>query len=380
MNSLESVVNGFARNALRSSRVRVSDTTVDKANEHFDGLPTAEEAAITVTEMIEAEDRKEAVVSLSDINMEDDGALTIGGEQFLINDYAAVQLFTKLSKPGAAKYLCSVDSEMRAWNFNKLAQQRGYFELKVHDRVFGSGREIFAATGPSYTTMPASTILREIAALFPTEARAEYTYNPDMGRVRFDEIHPAVFFDRGGKRGDLFRPGRSWMFDDAGRGSIKATLLLLRLLCENMAMWASDSMNLMRRIHRGDKSDLLMDAMDVAMGSITDEVSAALDAWQALFDTKVLLENTKKAAEEFYQTFIPRENIVLPPVAGRQRNNAKVLSSALADAWDFEKGTSAAAIINGITRYGRNASNPEEVECLAGGLMANQRWVSSYAV
>jgi hypothetical protein len=211
------------------------------------------------------------------------------------------------------------------------------------------GREIFAITDANYPDVYANSVLRRIASNADPDAKSEWTYDANTTRVNFKELMRQEISPSDYKHSadDVFQIGRSWSMRDDGSTSVKMNLLTFRQLCANMLILAADSY-LKHVRHRGEDHKILG-----RIDKLFDQTAGFSEMFSRKWGASRLIkwnENpTLDAAIAAYGLLINKRHI---PVTG----DRDLFAATLGTKWLEEPGDTVADLVNGVTRYARNAS------------------------
>lgn len=345
---------------------------------NIDLLPPARDAAFDLARRIEKEERSSALYKHSEIKVLDDGKWKLGDEELFISRGAFATFANGLSVTSAGSYLANVDPDLRAYNvrhlLNKAPDNVRKFAMRNSP---AGGREIYAVMGQDYPLVGAIQTLDQIARRAPTDARAEWRYDPNTTRVQFKEllqnkINPSP--ERA--LADAFQVGRSWSMRDNGATSISIALLTFRMLCSNMLVWAETKNQPVRIVHRGLVENVTRRLLE-GFDDVTDMVRTFTYRWSGMREQRALAAPTLDHAVRALEYMVSQRLLPIPKL------DAAVPLAGMAMAWTEEPGGTAADIINAVTRYARDMTTdasqhflPDELEVAAGDLMhlSASRW------
>lgn len=314
----------------------VGDANFRIERDRVTSMPLFEDAAMSVIETIEREDRWSETVSLRELTLGPSGKLYVGErDHFLMEPPAFNQLAQMAGFGAGARYLKDhCDPELRSANVNWQLTHLQSREVMLRTRRHPTGgRSIFAVVSPTYTAVDTDTVL---AAMMPhlQDARVELIYNGTgvTGTALWmpDEIHDLA-------AGDVFKTGIQFHSNDAGRGRISISSVVFRNLCLNLLIIQEAKQRTASRVHRGDRERIVA-ALQSGVADARMKVADFLAAWGIARETtidpaKTLTDWTKSKRIQ---------------VKG-ERDAAKLANIFIA-AWAKEPGNTLADAVNAITR------------------------------
>jgi hypothetical protein len=355
---------------------RVNEVGVENAKRmrlEYEAMPLTSDACAQLVDTVCAERRTDASVKLSSLQMGIDGRVSRGGGALAISERAFQQLMGRVSAAlteqglsglgGAGSYLRACPAELRARNVNHWLKELGQSETEVtlRYRKGQSGREIFAAVSPTYTSYDIDQIASAIGKAAPAGARSEVLYDGYKARVEVlfhSTVQPSHFV-----AGEIFRAGVIVSTDDTGGGSIRVSAVVWQNLCRNLIVIDRSAQETCRIRHVGDMSRLVTEfhqGFNLAMGKINHfahawdaacerELKPAVDSRVKTMSGRELREAIVKASIE---SVIKRD---LVPVVGRKTEAVEqVFRAWKADGSGASKahgGVNVAALANAFTRY-----------------------------
>jgi hypothetical protein len=332
--------------------------------------PDTAEALQKVRDLIQDELRKDVIVRVGDLRMNERGFLyrdankplpiTLSGQGRLLGLLQSrYDLF-----PNAARFMAALSPEDRAQAFNSQMEKvsdtgkEEDLKLRLRWQNMGDGHRtpaIFAAVSPSYRELDGDVLadyvrdaLRHRFTGLPTP-RGTVIYDPASGTLRADAIfHADRVVDMA--VGDVFKGGIRFRTSDVGGGSIRGDLLLWRNMCMNMMIFKTMRSNVMKITHRGD--DLRQRVAQGVWAAVdkTEELIQAFAAdWGILRRTKIegltLWGESFRDAEDVIR-FGLVEKRIKPPAGARALGVEDVLKALAAE----PQRDSLADVVNAFTR------------------------------
>ncbi len=356
---------GFAQSArVFASRgtiaSRATRTILRKEIEDFDALPSAREAAYDLGQLIRAEERSSDLLHTKDIRVEDDGSLVFGDVAHTLTRPAFAALCRRLGYGSAANYLSDVPVDLRAYNLRRLLSDfAGNLRVCTRNDT-EDARQVYAVVSDNYAAVDATYVLDMIAASAPTDAKADWRYASYSTRLEFKELHrQEINPDDYTYTRDVFQIGKSWSVEDTGSAAVRAALLTFRRVCANMILVRSSDEFTVRTVHKGDVLKM-QNKLSTSADMLGSSAQKFLSAWRTVRGVDVLPAPTMDYAIKVYQHLIDQK--LLPTL----KADAPTALAGMALAWSAEHGSSAADIINGVTRYARDlavdGARPFDVE------------------
>jgi hypothetical protein len=389
---------------------RVNDLGVDNARSSrvaYDAKPTVSAAVDVFSDTIANENRKDSKIAVRDIQMSDDGRLSIrNGSRWypLALSESAFDAFTSRTGIGGSGYLKTCWPALRATNCNAwiekfeeeeqtrmrewlLAGRKGKAPVgnQLVLRVRNAGeqeRGVYAVVSPKYQAMDCDVIGRAIADAAPEGAKGSIVY--DGQQARFEVLfHSDVSAEDYGC-GEIFRAGIIVRTNDVGDGSIRVSAMVERNLCLNLIVLDTAEQQVAGIRHIGSElTQKFADAFEAAMGKLKH----FRESWGYARQDEVGVAISR--AEEFAADMSARDLLAgiawgqmqqeLVPVRGRKPEVLK----ALVAAYDAEpvKGDRLVRtdVVNAWTRYAHETaalSDPwieDDIQSAAGKMLQSRK-------
>jgi len=255
------------------------------SRQEWAALPTVDEGVKDVVDRIRAERRKDILVKVTDLRMNDDGTITRGTGNLGVERNALRQLLGRARVfPDAFRVMEKAPPATRAAFFNDMvkhyAKDLGDARMTIRARVNPSTNvpQAYAVVGPGYAAFDADRVVAMLPEAFRgRDARAEIVYDPGSTSLKADVLYHADHVTDL-SAGDVFKGGlRIGTADDAS-SSIYGGPLAYRNLCLNLIIIATETADMFRRIHRGSIGDIAREVANAA-----DGVNAAFDSFAHLW-------------------------------------------------------------------------------------------------
>lgn len=261
----------------------------------WDNKPDPDISVGQFVKQISKEEREDFIVNLTDIRMNDDGNVEIGGlgtfgveqlglgkllstakyfnqdaynksyDRIASQQYKAPVPYPERSDytttlyPRALSLFMRLDPDIRAYVFNEHMKRHGFDEqeIKVRTRVGGGSRNIFSVVTPSYTTYDADKVAEFLGDVlrknFPAGMfKAEIGYNSKTTKFTMDATMHAPSDLTDFSAGDLYEVGYRFKSDDVGGGSITGGAIAFWNECLNMIIIDSKTSEIVKVVHKGD--------------------------------------------------------------------------------------------------------------------------------
>lgn len=261
----------------------------------WDNKPDPDISVGQFVKQISKEEREDFIVNLTDIHMNDDGNVEIGGlgtfgveqlglgkllstakyfnqdaynksyDRIASQQYKAPVPYPERSDytttlyPRALSMFMRLDPDIRAYVFNEHMKRHGFDEqeIKVRTRVGGGSRNIFSVVTPSYTTYDADKVAEFLGDVlrknFPAGMfKAEIGYNSKTTKFTMDATMHAPSDLTDFSAGDLYEVGYRFKSDDVGGGSITGGAIAFWNECLNMIIIDSKTSEIVKVVHKGD--------------------------------------------------------------------------------------------------------------------------------
>jgi hypothetical protein len=370
--------------------LKCADDVLRARRAEWEQQPRTLDAIDEVRVRIAAERRSDFTVRTTSLSMLDDGRLHISGmpesDAFVFEERGFTGFIRQLRAPfgDGAAYLLGLEPSVRARVFNaQMARTRlpsGRFKLAVPARVrlrtrqVGRHRTVYAAVSANYAPYNADRLLTDVSAAMLNEtsalldtARGPALYDPTTSRAKLDVVWHADAI-RNLAVGDVFKGGLRISTADAGNGALRIDLVLWRNRCINMAIVEAGTRSLVQRAHRGSFEQL---ASEVAGGirAATGLIEGFAEDWNLLRGLpadRLLVGGARGHTAEQALTVIARSGVL-------DGLRSEATERGLLEAWRHEPGSSAADVVNAITRYahegGLNDERRDVIERIAGRLV-----------
>ena len=322
------------------------------SRQEWSALPTVDEGVAAVVERIRAEKRKDILVKVTDLRMNDDGTITRGTGDLGVERNALRQLLARARVfPDAFRVMEKAPPAARAAFFNDMVKhygkELGDARMTIRARVNPATNtpQAYAVVGPGYAAFDAD----RVAAMLPEafrgrDARAEIVYDPASTSLKADVLYHADHVTDL-SAGDVFKGGlRIGTADDAS-SSIYGGPLAYRNLCLNLIIIATETADMFRRIHRGSVGDIAH-----AVANAADRVNDAFDSFAHLWGRA----RTPVSGIEIYGgTYSSVPDALTALVDGGRIDLGVARDTAvewLLAGYDAEPGDTFADVLNAVTR------------------------------
>jgi hypothetical protein len=352
---------------------------LDASRREWERLPKTHDACEQIIEAIEAEDREDYLAETSELHMQDDGILCVGGFEFMLEEQGLRTLLPKLIVedekfrhkrnmfPSALDFLLNCPPDERAWIFNKRVAECQEREFMFRTRTLPGDngplrRSVFATTGPKYGVFDADKVAQAIALAVPKELghRADMTYDCENTSFRcLSTTHaPSDITDFGA--GDAFMAGWCFGSNDSAAGALFWHDSIFRNLCLNFIVLSHDKGVKARLVHRM--------SIQEAAGTLAEAISGSHETqkwfagmWGTLSETPI---HHVKLWGKTYGTI---EDALRDAVECKRFGtiSSKKLLAGFDAALDFEPSETAEGFINAITRAAHTGGfKPAHTEAL----------------
>ena len=317
--------------------IDLGDQNFSIERRRVEALPTFPSAADQVIATVQAEDRQDLTLALSEVRMDDRGALVCDEGRFWLEPDAFGQLAHLGGFGCAVRYLTDLcDPVLRAENFNRQVERRSDRELVLRTRLRGDARTVFAAVTPTYSAVDTDRVL-EVAKAGLADSRVELRY--DGSGIRGTALWmPDEIVDLAA--GDVFKVGVRIESDDTGRGRIRVSGVAFRNRCLNLIIIGEGEVQTVSAVHRGDPERIVASVRE-GVEEARAKIGDFLNAWGHARTVKV---EVPSLLEEWVQ----ERKLQLPGVRSAGQRDAVV--QAMLDAWAKEPGDTLADAVNAVTR------------------------------
>lgn len=313
-----------------------------------EALPTLVEACKVVADAIKAEDRRDLIVPVHELRLDDEGRLIIPGQGRLpLERHGFRQLLARAGAfPRGYDLMMAMAPDLRAYVFQRQISEAGVpkdLMVRLRTRQDATGlRSVFASLSRRYAVHDAPEVLRDVCrALAGTDYRAEVVYRPATSALRVDATAHADT----AAAGDVFKVGYRATSSDSGQGSIAFTPIALRCICLNMAMIKVRRGEAVRWRHTGAVAD---------RASLRRMVARAEPAFERFTTAWGVLRCTPISAVTLAGQRFTSVTTALEWMVEAKRITAPIRDAALVEAlltgWKAEGGQTAADLVNAVTR------------------------------
>jgi hypothetical protein len=363
--------------------LEIGHEVLRRAEEKYNALPTLEEASATHTEVISDEERRDAVVDLTQFRLDPRGDLRIWnqsttsprvsegtwGTQFTaLSDHAMSQLSVRA--PG------NVNRSLSGKTTQEMVRLRTRVSppsAQVHTNT--GKREAYAIVGSGrrgFQPFDTDKLLAEVSRVAP-EMKAEVTYDRDSTVMRCRAVSASAPLDipvfQG--TGRVHRIGFDVWSADNGTMSMRVGGFLLRVRCLNATLVEHHHKARRRFRHVGAISQLSAGILET-INAVKEATRELVDLWGRKMVEYYLDEDneTRLSPQEAIQRLVVAK---LVPTAGLTQEEA---IDRYVSAWNEEPGASAASVIMAIQRASHEATwrskwADDEIESSATGLLYN---------
>lgn len=356
----------------------------------FDQMALLHDGCSALINVVNSEDRKDIMVDVPSLHMNDDGYLQVPGAGSFPLSKRAVEALSFHVTPTGAKYLSECPPWLRAKNYNHWFE-RGYRvdaratkrnnndEVYVTDHVMlrtrknQDSREVYSVCGPRYAVYDFNMIVERVydfLAKKNVDARMDYTYNGYKSRLNIlfhSDIQP-----ENASVGEIFKAGLIVKTADDGSGAITVSCELFRNRCLNFLILSQDSVLVSRRTHKG-QNETIESKLEEALGTVDEKIGYFTKAWSAGNVENVLERYNLANPREVFDNLCANKVVYVPGV------DADAMSQRLFNAWEIEGGYSKTAFVNAITRAAHTESwasmdTVEEMEELGSKMLFQKVW------
>lgn len=373
------VVNSIGVANLRASRA------------DWEASPPLPELARTFSDQIANERRADRLVDAPTVAMTVAGKLRADGIDHAVTSRAFDGLASHVT-PGGGSYLRACPPELRALNVNhwlanattvdarasraskcQVVRPR-QLTLRTRESTIGSGREVYAVTGPKYAAFDADKVAREAAAGIGGDARGTIAY--DGYRMTMDAMFHTNIEPEHAVAGEYFKGTIRIQAADDGTGAIKVKLGLWRNLCRNLIIVDFDTVLVGSRRHVG-ASSMEADVRDL-MTSASERIGLMVGKWSEASTENVLSRYDLTDVDQVFRGLVLNDCVKATGVKPDE------MVKRLHTAWEREPGYSKTAILNAITRAAHEStwstwSDSEDLESAAGELLYQPVWTLDYS-
>ena len=320
----------------------------------FQKLPNVWDSVEELDRIITAEERKSHLVAYRDISPQEDGSISVGGDNFKLGHVGFKGIVRSIAPSGALTYLSSVDADLRNYNISKLLEKTPHKRISMRTRktARGEGREIFSVVSEDYPHLYSNHVLVKLLPKMLASSKGLFRYDPNTTTVTLKELQQRDVDVKNWKydRTEAFRVGREFFLRDDGSTSLGLSLLMFRHLCSNMLLMGDGVLKMPRVRHRGKPDDVIARISKVVDNShtyLSDFHSLWAKSTNHVFNYGKL---NKELVAAVYGSLLNGKHL---SALGR---NKDTLALAFAEKWADEGGNTVAALVNGITAYSRNHS------------------------
>ena len=322
--------------------------------------PLFSDVAAEVRDRIQAENRRDMLVNITDLRMDKNGHFYRkskpgkGAIPLEIGSLDRLLAYSNGVLPGSKRLFPLLDPAVRAnvWN-SQIAKLTEDTWIKLGCRKDAEGNwGIYRVVSPKYSAHASADVILG-ALIEATEGqglRGTVSYDPTTTIVTFDAAVMADPIKLDPVVGDLFRTGlRGITADGAQYGSISIDPFVGRIACINCTVVNGYAPGL-RMIHRGDLPGLIPGIREVAAKS-AQAVRLFSDDWKLLRSTPATNQHALAALGLLKKERQEARSVpdVLSALAG-QKGRSLPSEEALSAAYDAEPGESLADLMNAITR------------------------------
>lgn len=354
----------------------------------WEKTPPTVEGLTAVIQRVAEERREDRVVRVSELSMDTDGHLVVGGERYAIETLGMKQLLTRIKNgdfekptedekivsqiveelqeeyddsvgrtlfPSAFDLMSAVDPDLRASVFNTQVRRHGdasqKLKLRLRSRTDAAMQQMYSVVGPNYTTFDADKVSAALRnCLYKMnggrQARGEVLYDPSTTRLKVNALWHADLPYDGGSAGDFFKGGIVGYSNDAGGGGVSGNGQLWRNLCLNLIIVNVAKKSLFRITHRSS-ADEIAKAINEGMKQAEKDFAYFLQRWGILHATPI------KSVRLWGEQFVNVEEAIKWAVENGRITagvGKDVLTEALLNSYAAEPGDNLEALINAMTR------------------------------
>ena len=385
--------------AVGTPLIEVGRDAYKRSRKDFEAMPPARSVFGPFLDRVAAENRRDVPVRVGDLAMLDDGRITRpnnGGKSLYLDGPRPLQQLierTGFKEPGAAaKYLAEIGPKRRAREVNALLSCADEDQTAVlRTRLFTGpvnghdgpvGREVFAAVSERYgqgaevDTLARATLAAAEADYLPGDARGEIAYDGRKVAIRavwHTDIAPQLV-----AVGELFKAGVWITGADDRTSGLRVGSSILRCVCINFTtMEASQTTGYKR--HVGSMPEMV-EWLGEALRGAVDTVRVFAEAWdrgrsmeihQAARDVPEGLDS-RTATAGAVRGLVKARKLALPGKRGEHG------IEAIMGAYDREPEPTRVGIVNAVTRYAHEATQPGpwvtgDLEAQAGRILTDKR-------
>jgi len=262
-----------------------------RVRREFEELPLARQGLGAVAATVEAEDRRDFRVALTDLGMEPSGVLVTPHGDLRPEAGAFQDLCGFLPARFAGAYLSSVRAELRAINVNDLLEGAENQSVVLRTRIARPGRPrgVYAVVSPSYQGYNVDRVARDLVRVLDGKgladgARCEATYDGSLASLK------VLWFNYHGTElagcGDVFRFGARVRTADDRSSSLVVELVAHDNRCLNYLIVGSSVVKLGSKRHVGKVS--MARHLEGLVDGAMSQVKGFVDRWNAASQEDVL--------------------------------------------------------------------------------------------
>lgn len=349
--------------------------------------PTVGEYCDSFIAKIQAEDRKDFLLSKRDVRLSKIGRLVSGEDRLWLNRDAFNSLVTRMGM-GGAEYLSKCEPELRAININQWALRLGKeedtaleefkkcppkrgrgrkksfkndvfnFRTRVNASIEDGTREVFGVVTDSYTPFDVDKVAQALKLASPSDARGTVTY--DGGDARFEVLFHSDVAANEYVAGEIFKAGVVIKTADDGTGGLNVWACVWRNLCLNLIIIDEAKIPTARIRHIGDVNKLaakFQEGFKDALKRIVDfraawgyAVTENVIERSQVTTTQDIPMKIEDALPGFFNAIIERDMV---SVAGYRRKEAvaSLVRAYEKDPANNPNMVTRAALVNAFTRF-----------------------------
>lgn len=340
----------------------------------FEKLPLAVAACESFIEKVRAEDRRNFIVDLPSLRMENTGVITTPDASYVPSERAIHGLCSFALDGGGANYVISCPPWLRATNMNhwlpeafradaRASKEQGANimvpkQATLRVRNNGASDELFAVVGPRYGAHDADKIAQQIIQHVPGNARCNVIY--DGFRTRFDILWHSDIQPEKCVAGEIYKSGVRVTTADDGTEAIKVSAVVERNLCLNLIIIDRAKIDITRRSHRG-KSETIADDIAAGIQKAMAKMAHFASTWDAATMENVMdrysVDKTDEGVRKMFDAIAYSKLVYIPGIS------YTTMGSRLFEAWQREPGYMRSDFVNAITRAAhQNTWNSWDIE------------------
>lgn len=311
-----------------------------------------------VMEVVQEDDIGKLDITTNKFGFEHDGTFTVNNDEFVLNDHAASQLFSKYNMP--SRYftkLLTLDPELTAYHFNKIHKSQTPEEMlfRTKHNPNTHNNTVRAVLSDVYSILDNNMVVQgliDVIGDFTQDYEViELFLNDERMHIRV--VFPSTSRDLSGPRsvGDILQVGIDDINSEVGLSSQNVSGLVWRLVCTNGLRRASLTESYIQR-HIYLSTDDFRRNMSVAM-SVGIQSSIGL------------MQNFA-AAKDIYLS----NPIEVMQVLSDRFDISKSIVEKAQELWEHD--STVYGVVNGFTAAARGLGNESrlDLEKLSGKILA----------